>query len=112
MKLDTLYDDTCEDMLNAGANVVAGKLKKTKFGKYVKIRKPTKNKFGWFAQVLFKGTTRTGAPAGLAAAVYEYGRQGNNPQPARPEIRSTVQSAERETVDTMERVLEEALKKT
>ena len=110
-KLGTLYDDTAEDMLSAGAAITAGKLKSTKFGKYVKIKKPKKNKFGWFAQVQFRGKTSSGASAALAASVYEYGRQGKNPQPARPEIRPAVQSAEPEAVAAMERVLEEALKK-
>lgn len=107
--LGNLYDDACEDVLNAGAAVVARALKGTKFGKYVKIKKPKKNKFGWFAQVQFRGKTKSGASAGLAATVHEYGRGGNNPQPARPEIRAKVRSVEDEAVDAMQNALEAKL---
>jgi hypothetical protein len=110
-KLDTLYDDVSADMLNAGTAVVAGRLKGTKFGKYVKVKKPKKNQYGWFSQVQFRGTVESGTKAAIAATVYEYGRGGRAPQPARPEIRPTVQASEGEAVKAMEEVLKEALKK-
>jgi HK97 gp10 family phage protein len=112
-KLGTLYDDTAEDMLRAGTAVLAARLKSAGavFAKYIKIKKPSKNKYGWFAQIYFSGKTSSGAPAGLAANVYEYGRGGENPQPARPFVRPTIESSEKEVVDAMQTVLEEALKK-
>jgi hypothetical protein len=122
-RLDKLSDTVEKDMLNAGAKVVARALSTTKFGKYVVIKKARKNKYGWFAQVRFMGNVtpyapkkastpaKEGARAATAAFIYEYGRGGANPQPARPEIRSMVKSAEPETIAVMEKVLEEALKK-
>ncbi len=112
-KLDTLYDDTAEDMLNAGAAVLARRLKSAgeEFAKYIKIKKPMKNKYGWFAQIHLSGKTSSGSPAALAANVYEYGRGGENPQPARPFVRPTIESSEKEVVGAMQTVLEEALKK-
>lgn len=110
-KLETLYDDASEGMLNAGAEVVANRLRKTKFGKYVRTKKPKKNKFGWFTQVIFKGKTESGASAALAASVYEFGRGGYHRQPARPEIRPAVRSVEKETVQAMEDALDKELKK-
>ena len=112
-KLGTLYDDTAEDMLRAGTEVLASRLKAAgaEFAKYIKIKKPKKNKFGWFSQIHFSGTTSSGAPAALAANVYEYGRGGEKPQPARPFVRPTIESSEKEVVDAMQSVLEEALKK-
>lgn len=110
MKLDKLFDEVAPKMLQAGEQVVAAELRKTKFGKYVKVLKPEKNKYGdWFAQIQFKGTTSSGAPASLAATVYEFGRQGHNPQPARPEIRGTVANAKPDAQKAMENVLMEAL---
>lgn len=109
-KLENLYDEASEDMLNAGAQVVAGALKETKFGKYVKIKKPKKNKLGWFAQVQFRGKTSSGTKAAIAATVYEYGRGGRAPQPARPQIRRAIKSVEGEAVNAMQRALEAKLK--
>lgn len=109
-RLGDRYDAVCEDMLSAGANVVAGRLQRTKFGKYVKINKPKKNQYGWFAQVVFKGKTSSGAAAALAASVHEFGRGGKNPQPARPEIRPASAAAEADAVKAMEEVLNKELK--
>ncbi len=97
-KLGTLYDDTAEDMLKAGAAVLAARLKAAgaEFAKYIKVRKPKKNKYGWFAQIHFSGKTSSGAPAALAANVCEYGRGGDNPQPARPFVRPTIEPSEKE----------------
>ena len=112
-KLGTLYDDTAEDMLKAGAVVLAARLKSAgaEFAKYIKVKKPKKNKYGWFAQIHFSGNTSSGAPAALAANVYEFGRGGDNPQPARPFVRTAIESSEKEVVGAMQTVLEEALKK-
>lgn len=113
LKLDTLYDDVSEEMLNAGGKIVAAKLKAANatFKKFVKLKKPKKNEYGWFTYVTFAGKTSDGHRANTAAFVYEYGRDGKNPQPERPFIRATVKAAEGETVKAMENVLEEALKK-
>ncbi|MEL7609495.1 MAG: hypothetical protein AAGU74_08300 [Bacillota bacterium] len=109
MQMETGYDNLCKKMLEAGTKVAAAALKSTKFGKYVRVKKPKRNQYGWFAQVQFNGKTSSGAPASLAATVYEYGRQGKNPQPARPEIRAKIQAAESAVVEAMEAVLEEEL---
>jgi hypothetical protein len=113
MKLDTLYDDTCEEMLNTGGSILAEKLKRagSQFAEYIKLKKAKRNQYGWFAQIQFRGKTSSGEPAALAASVYEYGRQGYHPQQAKPFVRPTAQAAEKEVVDAMQNVLEEALKK-
>ena len=111
-KLDNLYDDACEDMLNAGGEIVKNRLKaaNSTFSKYVKLKRPKKNQYGWFSQVQFKGTTSSGASAALAVTVYEYGRGGRAPQPARPFVRNAVKSCEGEVVKAMDDVLEAKLK--
>lgn len=116
-KLDGLYDEVAPKMLEKADAIVAAALKSTKFGKYVKVKKPKKNKYGWFSQVQFRGKTSSGEPAAKAATVYEYGRNvdaskdGISIQPARPEIRPKVASVEPEAINAMEQVMEEALKK-
>jgi hypothetical protein len=108
-KLGDLYDDASEEMLSAGAGVVANALRGTKFGKYVKIKKPKKNQYGWFAQVQFKGRVKSGTKAAIAATVYEFGRGGRAPQPARPQIRTAAKGAEGAAVKAMQDVLEAKL---
>ena len=110
-RLGDLYDNVAPKMLKAGQAVLYEKLRPTKFGKYYKLKSPKKNRMGWFAQIQINGKTETGAPAALAATVYEYGRQGYHPQPARPEIRQVVNAAEAETVRAMEEVLKEEIRK-
>ena len=110
LKLDKGYDDLCEKMLNAGNKVAAAALSGTKFGKYLKAKKPKHNQYGWFSQVQFKGKTKSGTKAAIAATVYEFGRGGHNPQPARPEIRAKIQAAESGVAKAMEQVAEEVYK--
>ncbi len=109
-KLGNLYDDASADMCDAAAKVVAAALRGTKFGKYLKIKKPKKNQWGWFSQVQYRGTTESGTKAAIAATVYEFGRGGKAPQPARPEVRAKVKGAEAEAVKAMQEVLEAKLK--
>lgn len=110
LKLDNGYDNLCEKMLVAGNKVAKAALAGTKFGKYLKAIKPKRNQYGWFSQVQFKGETSSGAPAAIAATVYEFGRSGYNPQPARPEIRAKIKAAESGVVKAMEQVAEEVYK--
>jgi hypothetical protein len=101
-------DNIIKKMLSAGALVVFNALKRASstFSKYWKIRAPKKNQYGWFAQVQLKGKTSSGAPAALAANVYEYGRKDES-QSARPFIRSTVKEIEQGVIDTMQAVYDE-----
>lgn len=111
LKLGDAGDKVIPKMLAAAAAAVAQHLTGTHFGKYVKVAKPKKNKYGWFARVFFDGKTSSGAPAGLAAAVYEFGRQGYHPQPARPEVRRKIENAEADAIDAMQATFDEEAKK-
>ena len=111
-KLDNLYDDACEDMLKTGGEIVKNRLKaaNSTFSKYVKLKRPKKNQYGWFTYVSFEGKTSSGTRANTAAFVYEYGRGGRAPQPARPFVRNAVKSCEGEAIKAMQDVLEAKLK--
>lgn len=111
-QLDRLYDDACEDMLKTGGAILRDRLKaaSSTFAKYVKLKRPKKNQYGWFTYASFEGKTSSGTPANTAAFVYEYGRGGRAPQPARPFIRRTVKGCEGEVVKAMDDVLEARLK--
>lgn len=106
-------DNIIKKMLSAGAKLVLAELKQASatFSKYWKMVNPRKNQYGWYAQVKLKGTTSAGTPAALAANVSEYGRQGNNPQPARPFVRSTIKRIEKSVNDTMQAVYDEEARK-
>ena len=108
--LGALYDEASADMLEAGARVVRDALRDTKFGKYLKIKKPKKNRYGWFIQVQYSGKTTSGTKAAIAATVYEFGRGGRAPQPARPEVRAKVKGVESEAVKAMQDALDARLK--
>ena len=75
-KLDYATDDTLKEMVNAGLKIIAAEIRAAfpKFRKHIRRRSAKKNEWGWFGQVQFKGKTRTGAPAALAAIAYNYGR--------------------------------------
>lgn len=109
--LTGMYDDVCKKMLDAGAKVMHQRLKQTKFGKYLRKRRPKKNKYGWFIQVQYKGNVKSGTPAAIAATVYEYGRGGRAPQPARPQIRPAIQNMEGEVVEAMDVALDDFIDK-
>lgn len=109
-KLGNSYDSTMPRVIKAGRDVVAKALgRHPKFGKYAKPTAPKKNEYGWFAQVQFKGTTSSGARAGLAVAINEYGRGGKNPQPARPWVRAAIAGAESAAVKAMEQEYDKAV---
>ena len=101
-KLGNSYDSVMPRVINAGRNVVAAVLRRNpKFGKYAKPTAPKKNEYGWFAQVQFKGKTSSGASAGLAVSVNEFGRRGKRPQPARPWVRAAIAGAEGDAIRAM-----------
>lgn len=112
-QLEKATDGVCEEMLNAGTKIVLATLKgaNQKFAKYWRIKKPKRNQYGWYAQVLLKGTTSSGAPAALAGTVYEFGRGGKRPQPARPFARAAVKGVEAEVSKAMDEVYENEIKK-
>jgi hypothetical protein len=105
-------DNIIKKMLKEGAKITAAHLTIAayEFAKYWKIKAPRKNQWGWYAKVLLKGTTSSGAPAALAANVYEYGRKDES-QPARPFIRSTIKEIEQGVYDTMQAVYDEEARK-
>lgn len=106
-------DEIQEKMVNAGLRVLFSKLKaaNAKFSRYLRVKKAKKNQYGWFAQVQFKGKTKAGVPAALAANVYEHGRGGRNSQPARPWIGAASSAARDEAVYEMNRVYDEEVEK-
>jgi len=108
MKLQNT-DAIMPKMLEAGVRVVSARLKAgahDKFVRFITVEKPKKSKSGWFARIVFKGKTSSGADAGLAVGVYEYGRQGYHPQPARPHIRQIIEESSDEASRAMQGVLE------
>ena len=111
-ELGDSYDSIMPKVIKAGRSVLLKALKfgHPKFGKYAKPTPPKKNDYGWFAQVKFTGTTSSGAKAGLAVGVNEYGRQGKRPQPARPWVRATIAGAESAAMSAMEKTYDEAVK--
>lgn len=111
-KLGDNYDETVQKMLKAGMKLLYEKVKSAspKFAKYMKIKKPTKNEFGWFTAVIFKGKTSSDASATLAASVYEHGREYRK-QPARPFVGSAVAAAESQVVEIMQKVYDEEAQK-
>lgn len=102
-RLGDKHDEVMKKVVDSGARVLYQKIKgaNAKFAKYVKFKGGKKNQYGWFAQVQFKGKTESGASAGLALGVYEYGRGGYKPQPARPWLKATIAAAEQETLEAM-----------
>lgn len=109
-KLGDKQDEVFRKMVNAGARVAHGKLKAANatFAKHVKLKLGKKNQYGWFAQVQFRGKTESGAPAALAANVYEHGKAG---QPARPFIKAASAAAESEAIEAMQKVYDEEVAK-
>lgn len=111
-KLGDATDEIIPRAIIKGRDVLASALKRANavFSRYVRRTKPKKNNYGWFAQVQFKGKTKSGAPAALAANVYEYGRGGKRPQKARPWIRATIRGAEAEAQQAMADEYDKAVK--
>lgn len=106
------FPGICQAMLRNAAQFVLFKLQmaNSKFAKYWNVRAPKHNRYGWYIQIPLKGNTSSGAPAPLAATVYEYGRGGKdkkNRQPARPFIRPTIKNAEEDVQNIMQTTYEQ-----
>ena len=98
------FPGICQAMLKDAAQYILFELKlaNTTFQRFWKANKPKHNNLGWFVAVVLKGKTSSGTPAALAANVYEYGRGGKHPQPARPFIRKTLKDCEGQVQDIMQ----------
>lgn len=119
-KLGDSYDATAKRMLQAGIAVAKRALAaaNSKFAKYLRVKSPKRNAYGWFAQVHFEGKTSSGAPAAKAVTVYEHGRAAGEKngrkypaQPARPWINKACAAVESEVVAAMQQVYDEEVAK-
>ncbi len=90
------FPGICQAMLRNASQFVLFEIQMAsdKFAKYWKVKAPKHNAYGWFSQIQLKGKTSSGAPASVAATVYEFGRGGEHPQTARPFIGPTIKNIE------------------
>lgn len=113
VNLGNNMDGVCKKMVNAGLKILYAKIKgaNATFSKHVKMKAARKNQYGWFAQVQFRGKTKSGTPAALALNVYEHGRSSENEQPARPWLNAVCAAAEAECISEMQKIYDEEVAK-
>ncbi len=114
-KLDYSADDTFKEMVTSGVKIVTGSIKSAlpNFRKHIRRRAAKKNEWGWFGQTQFRGKTRTGAPAALAAAAYNYGRRtrnGGKPVPGTQALQKAVKGSEASVEQTMSQIYNDKLR--
>lgn len=106
-------DSVLKTMVTAGLRILYAKIKgaNSKFSKFVKMKAARKNQYGWFAQVQFRGKTKSGTPAALALNVYEHGRNTENGQPARPWLNAACAAVESECISEMQKIYDAEVEK-
>lgn len=114
-KLDYQADDTFKEMVSSGVKVVTASIRSAlpNFRKHIRQRSAKKNEWGWFGQTQFRGKTRTGAPAALAAAAYNYGRKtrnGGKPVPGTQKLQEAVEGSRANVEQTMSQIYNDKLK--
>lgn len=114
-KLNYSADDTFKEMVSSGVKIVTANIKSAlpNFRKHIRQRSAKKNEWGWFGQAQFRGKTRTGAPAALAAAAYNYGRRtrnGGKPVEGTQKLQNAVAASEPVVEQTMTQIYNDKLK--
>lgn len=114
-KLDYAADDTFKEMVSSGVKIVTANIRSAlpKFRKHIRQRSAKKNEWGWFGQAQFRGKTRTGAPAALAAIAYNYGRRtrnGGKPVEGKQILQKAVAGSEAAVESTMSQIYNDKLR--
>lgn len=114
-KLNYSADDTFKEMVSSGIKIVTANIKSAlpNFRKHIRQRSAKKNEWGWFGQAQFRGKTRTGAPAALAADAYNYGRRtrnGGKPVEGTQKLQNAVAASEPVVEQTMTQIYNDKLK--
>ena len=114
-RMETNNGEIIKKMLNSGIKVLYRRVKTNaplRFRKHIKVKNAKKNHYGWFAQVQFRGDTRTGFPSSAAANIYENGRKrGDKKMAARPFIETASRAAQNECESLMRQIYETEIKK-
>ena len=113
-RMETNNDEIIKKMLNSGIKFLYRRIKSAaplNFRKHIKLKNAKRNEYGWFAQVQFRGDTRTGYSSAAAANMYEHGRKKYREMPARPFIGEATKSAQKECENIMREIYEQEIEK-